>query len=45
MRWFILPLMWLGFVLPDVSNQEPLGLSVSTYDTPEYWWRESVTQI
>jgi hypothetical protein len=33
--------MWLGFVFP----QEPVIriMQTGTYDTPEYWWRESVT--
>ena len=41
MRWFLLSLMWLGFVFP----QEPVIriMQTGTYDTPEYWWRESVT--
>ncbi len=41
MRWFIMSLMWLGFVFP----QEPVIriMQTGTYDTPEYWWRESVT--
>ena len=42
MRWFILSLMWLGFVFPQ---SEPVIriMQTGTYDTPEYWWRESVT--
>ena len=41
MRWLIIGLMWLGFVFP----QEPVIriMQTGTYDTPEYWWRESVT--
>ena len=42
MRWFIMSLMWLGFVFPQ---SEPVIriMQTGTYDTPEYWWRESVT--
>ena len=41
MRWFLTCLIMLGFVY----SQEPIirVMQTGTYDTPEYWWRESVT--